>query len=353
MSHSLMKYHPRIGYHYMPSSKLRVQWGNGGYLVRTNAAGFRSDTEFVQERKPGTFRAIVFGDSQTAGDGVVNAQRYTDLLEKTVPNLEVFNYSISGTGPDQQFLAYQEHAGVEHDLLIIALYVENIRRVTSRVVKSNDASGEETFRLKPYYRVENDELVLHNVPVPKATFTEATLPEELIPYCYPPYSVQKGQSTLTKKLTKNVSSLLRSAVPMAGLRMAVKKAAMRLDKFRPVPDFDSAESPGWLVLRRILEDWISASRTPVLVIPLPHYYFFDAPADAAGYQARFRELAEKTRCHLYDPLPDLLKLSAEDRGVLWSDSSGHISIRGSQLLADVFAPVIQGIIRTTPATHAS
>lgn len=353
MSHSLMKYHPRIGYHYIPSAKLRMQWGNGGYLVRTNAAGFRSDTEFVQERKPGTFRAIAFGDSQTAGDGVINAQRYTDVLEKAIPNFELFNYSISGTGPDQQFLAYQEHAGIEHDLLIIPLYVENIRRVTSRVVMSRDVSGEQSFRLKPYYQVENDELVLHNVPVPKQVFTEETLPEDLIPYCYPRDAMKKDQGSLGKQITKNVSSLLRQAVPLAGLRMAVKKAAMRLDKFRPVPDFDSADDPGWLVLRRILEAWIKASRTPVLVIPLPHYYFFDAPDDAAGYQARFRELANATRCHLYDPLPDLLKRSAEDRAAFWSDSSGHISVRGGQILADTFAPVIQKVMRATASPQTS
>ena len=91
MSQALMKYHPRIGYTYMPNAKLRIPWGNGGYLVRANAAGFRSEREFVQERKPGTYRALLFGDSQSAGDGVNNAQRYTDLLEKALPGFELYN----------------------------------------------------------------------------------------------------------------------------------------------------------------------------------------------------------------------------------------------------------------------
>lgn len=352
MAHAVMKYHPRISYTYMPSSKFRVPWGNGGYLVSTNAAGFRSDREYVQERKPGTFRAIIFGDSQTAGDGVINAQRYTDLLEKAIPNFELYNYALSGTGPDQQFLAYQEFCGVEHDLLIIALYVENIRRVTSRMIMSRDSSGEQSYRAKPYYLVDNDELVLHNVPVPKQTFTEQTLPKELFPYCYPPHGQQSSQS-LTGQLKKHVTSIIGSTVPMAGLLRAAKSAAMRLDKFRPVPDFDSADSPGWIVLRRILKEWIKSSKTPVLVSPIPHYYFFDSPEDAAGYQARFRELAEETNCLLYDPLPDLLKLPAEDRKILWSDSSGHISIRGNQLIADTYAPVIRDIIQKTGAAQAA
>ena len=89
-----MRYHPRIGYTYMPSTKLRVQGVNGGYLVRTNSTGFRSEREFTQERVPGTFRALLFGDSQTAGDGMANSLRYSELLEKAVPGLEIYNYAL-------------------------------------------------------------------------------------------------------------------------------------------------------------------------------------------------------------------------------------------------------------------
>jgi carbamoyltransferase len=67
MWNSHTTYHPRIGYTEMPSIRRRVQSESGGYLVRTNAAGFRSDCEFVKERSPGKARAILFGDSQTAG----------------------------------------------------------------------------------------------------------------------------------------------------------------------------------------------------------------------------------------------------------------------------------------------
>lgn len=342
MSQSLMKYHPRVGYTYMPNAKLRVPWGNGGYLVRANAAGFRSDREFVKERRPGTYRALLFGDSQSAGDGVINAQRYTDLLEKLLPDVEVNNYSISGTAPDQQYLAYQEQSVVEHDLLIIALYVENIRRVNSRFIKSRDASGEEYIRAKPYFQIENGELVLHHVPVPKTEWTEQTIPPEDLPYCY--LSQGAPIAAVTKHLSGGVKTLLKKALP-EGLRRAVKTAAMRSERFRPCPEFDEADNPGWLLLRRILEEWIRSSRTPVLVVPIPHYFFLSSPSDAHGYQARFGEMASATKCHLYDPLPDLLKLPAEDRNALWSDASGHPSSRGHEILANLLAPVIRGVRR--------
>jgi hypothetical protein len=337
MSKELMRYHPRISYTYMPNTKLRVPWGNGGYLVRTNAAGFRSDTEFVKERKPGTFRALVFGDSQTAGDGLTNAQRFTDLIEKAVPDIELYNYALSGTGPDQQFLMYDEYATVEHDLVIIAVYVESLRRANARVCKSRDSNGEENYRAKPYYTIENDELVLHHVPVPKQAWTEQTLPPEFLPYCYPPRAAQQSS------IVKHVSAMLRGSGPLAGLRRAVKTTAMRFERFRPMSGFDSADSPDWLVPRKILENWIRVSRAPVLLIPIPHYFFLQSPDASKGYQARFRELAAASGCHLYDPLTDLVNLSAEERSALWSDSSGHLSIRGHETLAKLFGPVLQSL----------
>ena len=89
MSKSPMKYHPRVGYTYMPGTELRLPGPGDGCLVRANQAGFRSDREFVSRREPGVFRAFLFGDSQSAADGVDNSQRYSDLLEKALPGLEV------------------------------------------------------------------------------------------------------------------------------------------------------------------------------------------------------------------------------------------------------------------------
>ena len=66
----------------------------------------------------GTFRVLLFGDSQSAGEGMVNAHRYSDLLERAVPGLEVHNYAVSGTGTDQQYLTYLEHRSVQHDLVV-------------------------------------------------------------------------------------------------------------------------------------------------------------------------------------------------------------------------------------------
>lgn len=328
----------------MPDAKLRIPGADGGYLVRANRAGFRSDREFVKEQKAGTFRALLFGDSQTAGDGIANSQRYSDLLEKAVPGLEIYNYGISGTGTDQQFLTYQEHSAVEHDLVVIGLYVENIRRVNSRIVRSRDANGDELYRAKPYYQIENNELVLHNVPVPKQEWNKQTLPADQLKYVYPP----RVADNLRFKFSRwfGVGSLQGELI--ASLRRTIKSMAMRFKKFRPMPDYDAPDNAGWLLLRGIVETWIHASRTPVLLVPLPHYFFLQASGNAKGYQARFSELAESTGCHLYDPLPELLKLSAEERQSLWSDARGHLSAGGHEAIARLLAPVFESLVREQP-----
>src|SRR5579864_4794286 len=99
------EYDPDIGYRFVPQLKTRVMSGDGGYLVRTNSVGFRSEREFERGDSNG-HRLLVFGDSFTAGDGVSNANRYTDILETLLPPLEVHNFGLPGSGTDQQFIVY-------------------------------------------------------------------------------------------------------------------------------------------------------------------------------------------------------------------------------------------------------
>ena len=332
-----MKYHPRAGYTYMPEARWRVPSPRGGYLVRANAAGFRSEHEFVPERQPGTFRVLLFGDSQTAGDGVGNAGRYSDLLEKAVPGLEVYNYAVGGQAPDQQLLLFQEQTEIERDLVVVGMYVENIRRITTRLVKQRDTNGEVVFRAKPYFELEDDELVLHNVPVPKEAWTEETLPEEFRPHVY--------AHGVGERLVDHLKGALQRAPLTAPLRRAVKSAAMRLKRLDPVPEYDSPKDPVWLLLRKILETFVHESRAPVLLILIPHYFFLSERSDPSAYQARYRELEEATGCHVFDPLPGLLALTAEERSALWSDEAGHLSARGHEILARMLVPWMHRLLR--------
>jgi hypothetical protein len=317
----------------MPSVKSRIPWETGGYLVRTNAAGFRSDREFVKQRAPGKFRAILFGDSLTAGDGCSNAERFSDIVETLVPNLEVYNYGLPGTGTDQHYLTYQDCADVEHDLTIIGMHVENIVRVARRFTPFFDNEGNVAIYAKPYYLLEDDELVLHHVPVPKQPLTKATISPEDAPH------VDWG-------------------VPYARLRTIVKKLGMRdlvqkITRFQPVPEYDSPDDPKWLLLRRILEMWIQGSKTPVLLFLVPMWPFIEETSDPTNCIARYRELANDLGCYLHDPLPDLWKYSREERRGFRFKIDPHISQAGNKALALSLAPVLEKIMAQTEQSARS
>ena len=324
MWNSLSRYHPRIGFTLMPSIKSRITWETGGYLVRTNAAGFRSEREFVAERTPGKFRVIVFGDSQTAGDGNPNADRYSDVLEKLLPDVEVYNYGLPATGPDQHYLAYLDCAKVEHDLVVIGMHVENILRIVHRFRPYTDSQGKEVIYAKPYFELENGELVLRHVPVPRELLTRETISAEDAKH------VELG-------------------VPYAALRSVVKKLGMRdimqrLTRFQPVPDYESPDNPKWLLLRAIFEKWIRESPVPVMIFLIPMWPFIEESSDPADYRQRYQELAKDTGCYLHDPLEDLWKYSEEERRNFRFKIDSHLTASGHHALALSLAKAIEPIM---------
>ena len=99
-------YNKNIGHLFVPNINARIIHESGGYYVRTNSLGFRSNNEF-KEKKGNKPRILFFGDSNTAADGVSNNERFSDLVAKYF-NSEVYNFALSGSGTDQQYLIWKE-----------------------------------------------------------------------------------------------------------------------------------------------------------------------------------------------------------------------------------------------------
>lgn len=336
MTRSVFQYHPTYGFHFIPGVKARIPHEGGGYLVRANAAGFRSDREFEASRSPGRRRVLLFGDSYTAGDGVSNGSRYGDLLERFVPGIEVYNYGLPGTGTDQHYLVYADVAPrIEHDLVIIAVLVENIRRVVAHYRLFENAEGANVALAKPYFTLDaNDQLSVHNVPVP---------PEQVSLDALPPDERQHvdrgGDLPLVRRalnlLGPGVKSLLQSAIGQ-----------------NPLPAYDSADDPAWRLMRAILARWVSESAVPVLIVPLPLYHYVEGIADASAYQARFAEVARATGAHVHDPLPDLHALPAPERRSLRFERDVHPTPRAHELLARSIASAVERLLASPAAVPA-
>ena len=324
MARQLLEYHPATAFRFIPGLRARVEHESGGYLVRVNAQGFRCNHNFLPE-KTTERRVLLFGDSFTAGDGVSNEKRYGDVLEGLLPGLQVYNFGLPGSGTDQQYLAYREFAqGIDHDVVIIAVLVENIRRIVSRYRLYHDDQGRQVYFAKPYFELEDGRLALRQAPPAKAPLSEEELPEDGSRF------VDQGGRF----------AVLRRLVAGAGLR----DLAQRVIRYQPLPEYDDAGHPAWQLMQAILREWIGGCRSPVLLMPIPLYQYLEGTADGASYQARFRELTASVGCRLHDPLPDLLAYSPAERRSLRFEQDVHLTPRGHEALARSLAPALASLL---------
>jgi lysophospholipase L1-like esterase len=323
----IFEYNDVLGCRFIPKIKARVQHESGGYLLRTNSCGFRCKHDFLVQKKNNINRILLFGDSFTAGDGVSDNKRYSEVLERKIEALEVFNYGLPGSGTDQQYLAYQTFAKeIDHDILVIAVLVENIRRVASHYRYYKNDQRKTLVFAKPFYELENDELILKQCPPAKAPIEKKDLP-----------------NNETKTIdTGGRFQLLRKLVTKAGLKDLVQKSI----KYQPVPEYNSATNPVWLIMHKILENWIVQHQKPVILMPIPLYQHVEETSDASAYQTRFQELSDTAGCTLHDPLTDLLKYTPEQRRKFRFEHDIHLTPKGHEAIATSVAPVIKKILLT-------
>lgn len=341
----LFEYHPVFAYRFVPGLKARVQHEGGGYLVRANEAGFRCDHEFVRERTPGTKRVLLFGDSFTAGDGVSNGKRFGEVLEQLLPGVEVYNFGLSGTGTDQQYLVWKELVAggkIEHDLVLIAVQVENIRRIVARYRTYANDQGKELVYAKPYFELvgaggggggagggsAKEELRLGHMPPGREPIAPEDLPES-----------ERGHVDQGGRL-----QAVRAVVNALGLKDLVQ----RVTRYQPLPEYDSAETPAWRLMRAIMTKWVGEHRgqgqpwggVPVMLVPVPLYMYVEGTSDASRYQARFAELWKELGLLGADPLPEMLKRSAEERRKMRFEKDVHPTPEGHEAIAKGIAGAV-------------
>src|SRR5215472_11981204 len=287
--------HPLYGYSFIPNLKARVPTDGGGFLIRTNNRGFRSNREFQPRKTPGSFRVLLFGDSFTAADGVRNEERYSDVLESILPGVEVLNFGMPGTGTDQQYLIFHEEAAeFEYDLVVLAVLVENIRRIVAHFRPYQDENGSLVYYAKPFFALtQNGSLALRGTPVPPEPLSFEQLPED-----EKRHVDQGGRFPRVRKIAN---------------ALGARDILQRMTQYQPVPEFDDPKSPAWALMKAILTQWISELKAPVILFPLPLYQHVEDTASASGYLARFAELADPPRVRVQDPLPYLQREDTASR----------------------------------------
>jgi len=339
MIRQLFKYDPIVGYRYIPGLKARIPHEGGGYLIRVNDSGFRCNHDFRAKKNKKYRRIILFGNSYTAGDGVSNGDRFGDLLEKKIKNLEIYNFGLPGTGLDQHYLIYKEISmNIKYDMLMIALFVDNIRRVASHSRYFYDEKGKTACYEKPYYELIDGKLFSRNIPPRKETIRESDLSKEERNY------IDKGPPIpiFIHKFISRLTSL--SIFKRIFLTSGFKDQLQNIIHYQPVPEYNDRSNPAWQLMRAILKEWIINQKKQVLLMPIPFYHHVMNMSDATKYQSRMQEIAFETGCILHDPLPNLMNYPKKERRRFYFEKDGHLTPNGHKAITKSLIPVIQSLL---------
>jgi hypothetical protein len=160
-SESGMQFDPQLGWFHIPNAELSAEYPhvttNRTVAVKNNSIGLRERE--LADIAPD--RILFLGDSFTFGfDAEVN-ERFSDLLQKELPQFGTVNAGVSGYGTDQQFLLMQRlWNDVKPKLVVLTFCVDNDR--------DDNTSSLRYEKYKPYFiRTRDGEWQVRGYPLPR------------------------------------------------------------------------------------------------------------------------------------------------------------------------------------------
>ena len=153
-----VRYDSELGWVNIPDLLVPDMYGRGVFL-RTNVQGFRNDRPFPKAVPAGRIRVICSGDSFTLGYGVSNDEAWCNQLPRLDARFETVNMGQGGYGIDQAWLWYRrDGTQLDHDLHLFAFIADDFNRMRR---------GQFLGYAKPFLALENETVVVRNVPVPR------------------------------------------------------------------------------------------------------------------------------------------------------------------------------------------
>ncbi|HWW01757.1 MAG TPA: SGNH/GDSL hydrolase family protein [Candidatus Acidoferrum sp.] len=149
------RYDPLLGWFPVAARSNRFV-GSRPITVVNNSRGFRGP-EYAPNDKPGI---MFLGDSFVWGFDAEAVERFTDRLQAKHPEWNVYNVGVSGYGTDQEFLLLQRcfDSFKPHVVFLV---------LSSETDEADNRANVLYGYYKPYYLVEQNNLRLQGVPVPR------------------------------------------------------------------------------------------------------------------------------------------------------------------------------------------
>jgi len=290
-----IRYHETFGYFFVPNLYAYLPHERGYYAVVTNSQGTRNSKEYGLRKPQSVRRILAFGDSFTAGEGVNNEERFTDLIENEVKDLEVINFGLPNSGTDQQLLIY-ENLGhhFEGDILLLCPLVENINRIANKYRPAIErGSGEKIIVAKPYFTLENEKLCRHHVPVPRTRILFSEANKEIL-----------SDTDFSGKFRDFIHHHLPS----------LKEMLMKFLRLNPYPQYSFPDNPDWNLMKALFKSFVDhAQGRQVVIAPLPTYHYIEGLSSPV-YWRRFQEFKkENPQIQIIDLLPYFKSLTPRER----------------------------------------
>ena len=154
-----LQYDSLLGWSHKPGQRARFVQYDFQVDVSINRLGLR-DSEY-SARKGERHRLLVIGDSFAWGFGVEHDERFTEVLEERHPEWEVINAGVNGYGTDQELLYLKDRGmSLDPDVVLLLVHPNDFE---------NNVASEQYWYFKPRFMIDGDEILLGNVPVPRAT----------------------------------------------------------------------------------------------------------------------------------------------------------------------------------------
>ncbi|MBL0359200.1 MAG: hypothetical protein IPP72_21070 [Chitinophagaceae bacterium] len=319
---TLIRYDENIGHLFVPNIIMRQPHSEKPYYVKTNKQGFRADFDYQNIKDGNELRIAFIGDSFTAGEGVANEKRFSDLVSKAF-GAKSYNFGLSASGVDQQYLIYKDIASTfDHDVLVISPHIINIfRNLMTERVSVEGQTGKKILVPKPYFTLEGEKLIRHNFPVPmKRKIVETFAPKN-------------------KLIEPNdfARKLFHQYIPKR-----LKEELLKI-QFKEHRGYEKANDPRWLLMRKLLEGIIEkAGNIPILLAPLPYHQVYKNP----DYRKRFLELANQYSNVTFVDVLEKFK-TVPDTDTLDFKKDEHYSEYGHEVIADAIIEKIKqkGILK--------
>jgi hypothetical protein len=309
------RFDPLVGW--VSESRIEVADVYGpGIGVTTNSRGLRGRRELADQVPPGKTRIVCLGDSFTFGYGVGDDDTYPQQLEALDPRLEVVNMGQGGYGVDQAYLWYQRDATFDHDILILALITDDLRRLTL-----SDFSGYP----KPLLKLDGGILRAVNTPL--------TQP------------IERGPVEQSSELQR-ILSKLRLFQALGGTSYSRNKSEVALSE------------SDWRVFEALLADLGETARkrrARLCVAYLPTSVIDYSSPRSDPHRGRIARFCAARGVPYIDVLEAYRKLAtADDAAALISDAWKHCNKAGNLFVAETIYRQLRetGVLRDRPADSA-